>query len=37
MDSTLVRWFGWRCAAGHKAIMRLFGRLRLLANERVQA
>ena len=25
MDSTLVRLFGWAKAAGHKAIMRLFG------------
>jgi hypothetical protein len=37
MDSTLVRLFGWRCAAGHKAIMRRFGRFDRLANERVQA
>lgn len=37
MDSTLVRLFGWTQAAGHKAIMRLFGRFDMLANERVQA
>lgn len=36
MDSTLVRLFGWSRAAGHKAIMRLFGRLDMLTNERVQ-
>ena len=37
MDSTLVRLFGWTKAAGHKAIMRLFARFDMLANERVQA
>ena len=37
MDSTLVRLFGWTKAAGHKAIMRLFGRFDRLTNERVQA
>ena len=37
MDSTLVRLFGWSRAAGHKAIMRLFGRFDMLTNERVQA
>lgn len=35
MDSTLVRLFGWSRAAGHKAIMRLFGRFDMLTNERV--
>ncbi len=37
MDNTLVRLFGWSRAAGHKAIMRLFGRFDMLSNERVQA
>ncbi len=37
MDSTLTRLFGWPHAAGHKAILRLFGRFDMLANERVQA
>lgn len=37
MDNTLVRLFGWSRAAGHKAIMRLFGRFDMLTNERVQA
>jgi hypothetical protein len=37
MDGTLVRLFGWTKAAGHKALMRLFGRFDMLANERVQA
>ena len=37
MDSTLTKLFGWTRAAGHKAIMRLFGRFDMLANERVQA
>lgn len=37
MDNTLVRLFGWARAAGHKAIMRLFGRFDMLTNERVQA
>ncbi|MDR1276325.1 MAG: IS1380 family transposase [Candidatus Accumulibacter sp.] len=37
MDGTLVRLFGWTKAAGHKAIMRLFGRFDMLSNERVQA
>lgn len=37
MDGTLTRLFGWQRAAGHKAIMRLFGRFDMLTNERVQA
>lgn len=37
MDGTLTRLFGWTKAAGHKAIMRLFGRFDMLTNERVQA
>jgi Transposase DDE domain group 1 len=37
MDATLTRLFGWTKAAGHKAIMRLFSRFDMLANERVQA
>ncbi len=37
MDNTLVRLFGWARAAGHKAIMRLFGRFDMLTNERVLA
>lgn len=37
MDSTLTRLFGWPQAAGHKAILRLFGRFNMLTNERVQA
>ena len=37
MDSPPTRLFGWPRAAGHKAIMRLFGRFDMLANERVQA
>jgi hypothetical protein len=37
MDSTLVRLFAWGHAAGHRAIMRLFGRFDMLTNERVQA
>lgn len=37
MDNTLVRLFGWTKAAGHKGIMRLFGRFDMLTNERVQA
>lgn len=37
MDNTLVRLFGWTRAAGHKAIMRLFGRFDMPTNERVQA
>jgi hypothetical protein len=37
MDSTLTRLFGWPQAAGHKAILRLFGRFDMLTNERVQA
>lgn len=37
MDSTLMRLFGWTKAAGHQAIMRLFGRFDMLTNERVQA
>ena len=36
-DSTLVRLFGWTKAAGHKAILRLFGRFDLLSHERGQA
>jgi hypothetical protein len=36
MDATLTRLFGWPRAAGHKAILRLFGRFDMLANERVQ-
>lgn len=37
MDNTLTRLFGWPQAAGHKAIVRLFGRFDMLGNERVQA
>jgi hypothetical protein len=37
MDGTLIRLFGWPRAAGHKAILRLFGRFDMIANERVQA
>jgi Transposase DDE domain group 1 len=37
MDGTLTRLFGWGRAAGHQAIMRLFARFDMLANERVQA
>ena len=37
MDGTLTRLFGWPKPAGHKAILRLFGRFDMLANERVQA
>jgi hypothetical protein len=37
MDGTLTRLFGWPQAAGHKAILRLFSRFDMLANERVQA
>jgi hypothetical protein len=37
LDRTLVRLFGWTAAAGHKAIMRLFGRFDMLTHERVQA
>ncbi|HXF07462.1 MAG TPA: transposase [Candidatus Acidoferrales bacterium] len=37
MDNTLVRLFGWPKAAGHKAIMRLFGRFDMLTHEWVQA
>lgn len=37
MDSTLTRLFGWAQAAGQKAILRLFGRFGMLANERIQA
>lgn len=37
MDNTLIRLFGWPKAAGHKAILRLFGRFEMLGNERIQA
>lgn len=37
MDSTLTRLFGWTRVAGHKAIVRLFGRFDMLRHERVQA
>lgn len=37
MDATLTRLFGWPKAAGHKAILRLFSRFDMVANERVQA
>jgi hypothetical protein len=37
LDGTLPRLFGWSRAAGHKAIMRLFGRFDRLTNERGQA
>jgi hypothetical protein len=37
MDGTMTRLFGWSRAAGHKAIMRLFGHFDMLTNERVQA
>ena len=37
LDGTLTRLFGWPQAAGHKAILRLFGRFDMLTNERVQA
>jgi len=35
MDSTLVWLFGWGKDAEHKAVMRLFVRFDMLANERV--
>lgn len=37
LDATLTRLFGWPQAAGHKAILRLFGRFDMIMNERVQA
>jgi hypothetical protein len=37
LDGTLTRLFGWPKAAGYQAILRLFGRFDMLANERVQA
>jgi hypothetical protein len=37
MDGTLTRLFGWPKAAAYQAILRLFGRFDMLANERVQA
>src|SRR5665811_81371 len=37
LDSTLARLFGWTRVAGHKAIVRLFGRFDMLHHERVQA
>ena len=37
MDRTLTRLFGWTRVAGHKAIVRLFGRFDMLRHERVQA
>lgn len=37
MDRTLTRLFGWARVAGHKAIVRLFGRFDMLRHERVQA
>ena len=37
LDSTLTRLFGWTRVAGHKAIVRLFGRFDMLRHERVQA
>jgi len=37
LDSTLTRLFGWHRVAGDKAIVRLFGRLDMMRNERVQA
>lgn len=36
MDGTLARLFGWRRVAGHKAIMRFFGRFDMARNEAVQ-
>ena len=36
-QSTLTRLFGWTRVAGHKAIVRLFGRFDMLRHERVQA
>lgn len=37
LDRTLTRLFGWTRAAGHKAIVRLFGRFDMVRHERVQA
>lgn len=37
LDSTLTRLYGWTRVAGHKAIVRLFGRFDMLRHERVQA
>ena len=37
MDRTLTRLFGWTRVAGHKAIVRLFGRFDMMCHERVQA
>ncbi len=37
MDRTLTRLFGWTRVAGHKAIVRLFGRFDMLRHEKVQA
>lgn len=37
LDVTLTRLFGWTRVAGHKAIVRLFGRFDMLRHERVQA
>lgn len=37
MDRTLTRLSGWTRVAGHKAIVRLFGRFDMLRHERVQA
>jgi hypothetical protein len=36
LENVLSRLFGWSCAAGSKAIMRLFGCFDTLTNERVQ-
>ena len=37
LDSTLTRLFSWTRVAGHKAIVRLFGRFDMMRHERVQA
>ena len=37
LDRTLTRLFGWTRVAGHKSIVRLFGRFDMLRHERVQA
>ena len=37
LDRTLTRLFGWTHVAGHKAIIRLFGRFDMMRHERVQA
>jgi len=37
LDNTLTRLFGWTRVAGHKAIVRLFGRFDMMRHERVQA